>query len=42
MFNFLISRIKDYIALDDKEIQLIESLFVKEKYLLCYNASLSI
>ncbi|TVQ18074.1 MAG: Crp/Fnr family transcriptional regulator [Bacteroidetes bacterium] len=32
MFDFLISRIKDYIALDDKEIQLIESLFVKEEY----------
>ncbi|TVQ13077.1 MAG: Crp/Fnr family transcriptional regulator [Bacteroidetes bacterium] len=32
MHDFLISRIKDYIALDDNEIQLIESLFVKEEY----------
>lgn len=32
MFNFLISRIKDYIALDNNEVRLVESLFVKEEY----------
>jgi len=32
MFDFLISRIKDYIALDDNEIRLIEFLFVREEY----------
>lgn len=32
MFNYLISRIKDYIVLDDDEIQRIESLFVQEQY----------
>ncbi len=31
MFDFLISRIKDYITLDDKKIRVIESLFVKNE-----------
>lgn len=32
MFDYLISRIKDYIALDDSEVRMIESLFVQEEY----------
>ncbi len=33
MYDFLVSRIKDYIPLSDEEIQLVESLFTKEQYL---------
>lgn len=32
MFDFLISRIKDYIPLSGEDVQLVESLFVKEQF----------